>query len=144
MAGVTASAGRRRPTDLRPGRAASGVLSTYDHGQPSSPGGPLAVAVPVYALAMPTFDFALLRVDRDEDPTVVEGFFRTVEWPAIPREDESVEIADNLEPQTVESVGYNLDGFATVVVGRAVLDDLQAVQLRKAGWRVSRLRDGRP
>jgi len=93
---------------------------------------------------MPTFDFALLRVDRDEDPTVVEGFFRTVEWPAIPREDESVEIADNLEAQTVESVGYNLDGFATVVVGRAVLDDLQAVQLRKAGWRVSRLRDGRP
>jgi len=41
--------------------------------------------------------------------------------------------------QTVESVGYNLDGHPTVFVGRVVLDDLQAAQLRKAGWRVRRL-----
>ena len=74
---------------------------------------------------------------------MVEALFRTAEWPAIPREDESVEIVDNLEAQSVESVGYDLDGYATVVIGRVVLDDLQAVQLRKAGWRVSRLCDGR-
>jgi hypothetical protein len=108
-----------------------------------SPAGPQHVTFPVYALAMPTFDFALLRVDRDEDPTVVEGLFRTVDWPVVPREGEGVEIADDLEAQTVESVGYDLDGYPTVVVGRVVLDDLQAAQMRKAGWRVSRLRDGR-
>ena len=92
---------------------------------------------------MPTFDFALLRVDRDEDPTVVECLFRTVKWPVIPREGEGVDIADDFEAQVVESVGYNLDGHATVFVGRVVLDDLQAAQLRKAGWRASRLLDGR-
>ena len=108
-----------------------------------SPGGPLHVTLAVYALAMPTFDFALLRVDRGEDPTVVECLFRTVKWPVIPREGESVEISVDLEAQTVKSVGYNLDGYATVVVGRVVLDDLQAAQMRKAGWRVSRLRDRR-
>lgn len=92
---------------------------------------------------MPAFDISFLRVDRDENPTMVDGFFRTVEWPVIPREGEGVDIADDLEAQTVESVGYNLDDYATVVVGRVVLDDFQAAQLRKAGWRVSRLRDGR-
>ena len=97
----------------------------------------------MYALAVPTFDFALLRVDRGEDPTVVECLFRTAEWLVIPREGEGVDIADDFEAQVVESVGYNLDGYATVVVGRVVLDDLQAAQLRKAGWRVSRLRDRR-
>ena len=108
-----------------------------------SPGGTLHDVFPVYALAMPAFDFALVRVDRDEDPTVVEGYFRTVDWAVVPREGEGVEIADDLEAQTVASVGYDLDGYATVVVGRMVLDDLQAVQLRKAGWRVSRFRDRR-
>jgi hypothetical protein len=92
---------------------------------------------------MPTFDFALLRVDRDQDPIVVECLFRTVDWPVIPREGEGVDIAGDLEAQAVESVAYDLDGYPTVVVGRVVLDDLQAIQLRKAGWRVSRLRDGR-
>ena len=52
-------------------------------------------------------------------PTVVEALFRTVEWPVIPREGESVEIAGTLEAQTVDSVGYGPDGYTTVVVGRA-------------------------
>ena len=85
---------------------------------------------------MPTFDFALLRVDRDEDPTVVECLFRTVKWPVIPREGESVEISVDLEAQTVESVGYNLDGVPSAHLGRVVLDDLEMVQLRRTGWRV--------
>jgi len=37
---------------------------------------------------------------------------------------------------TVESVGYDFDGYANVFMGRIVLDDLQAAQLRKPGWRV--------
>ena len=108
-----------------------------------SPGGTPDDVFPVYALAMPAFAFALMRVDRDEDPTVADGYFRAVDWPAIPREGEGVEIADGLDAQTVESVGYDLDGHPTVFLGRVVLDDLQAAQLRKAGWRASRLLDGR-
>lgn len=27
-----------------------------------------------------------MRVDRDEDPTVVEGYVRTVDWSVLPRE----------------------------------------------------------
>jgi len=36
----------------------------------------------------------------------------------------------------VESVGYNLDGVPSAHLGRVVLDDLEMVQLRRAGWRV--------
>lgn len=90
----------------------------------------------VYAVAMPTLDISLMRVDRDEDPTIVEAFFRTVEWPALPREGEGLDIGAGLDPATVESVGYDFDGDPNVFVGRIVLDDLQAAQLRKLGWRV--------
>jgi DNA polymerase elongation subunit (family B) len=86
---------------------------------------------------MPDFDIAFMRVDRNEDPTVVEGYSRTVDWPVPPREAESLDISAELEPVTVESVGYDSDGYPTVFVGRVVLDDLQAAQLRKLGWRVS-------
>lgn len=85
---------------------------------------------------MPTLDITFVRVDRDENPTVIEALFLTVEWPVMPREGEGVEIIEDLEAQTVESVGYGVDGHPLVHLGRAVLDDLQVAQLRKTGWRV--------
>ena len=62
-----------------------------------------------------------MRVDRDQDPTVVESFLRTVDWPALSREGEGLELGADLDPVTVESAGYGFDG-------------LQAVQLRRLGW----------
>jgi hypothetical protein len=88
---------------------------------------------------MPTFDIAFMRVDRDEDPTRVERFVRTVEWSVVPREGEGLDISEALDPVTVESVGFAFDGYPTALVGRVVLDDLQAAQLRKLGWRASQL-----
>jgi hypothetical protein len=85
---------------------------------------------------VPTLDITFLRVDRDQKPTVVEALFLTVDWPVMPRESEGVEIIEDLEAQIVESVGYRVDGHPLVHLGRAVLDDLQVAQLRKAGWRV--------
>ena len=92
---------------------------------------------------MPTFDITFMRVDRDEDPTAVEGFFRTVDWAVLPREGEGLSISEELGAVTVESVGFDFDGYPTVFAGRAVLDDLQAAHLRKVGWRISRLPFGR-
>jgi hypothetical protein len=87
-------------------------------------------------LAMSTFDISFMRVDRDQDPTMVEAFFRTVDWPLLPRDGEGLDLGADLDPVTVESVGYDIDGYPNVFVGRVVLDDLQAAQLRKLGWRV--------
>ena len=84
---------------------------------------------------MPAFDISFMRVDRDEDPTIVEGLFRTVDWPVLPREGEGIDIGNDC-PVTIESVGYGFDGNPNVFLGRVVLDDLQAAQLRKLGWRV--------
>jgi len=92
--------------------------------------------------AMPAFDISFMHVDRDDDPTVVEGFFRTGDWPALPREGEGLDLAKGLDPQMVESVRYDLDGHPTVFVGRVVLDDLEAQLLRKAGRRVTPLPGG--
>ena len=91
---------------------------------------------------MPSFDITVLRVDRQENPTVVEALFLTVDWPVMPREGEGLDITEDLA-QTVESVGYNLDGHPTVFIGRVVLDDLQAAQLRKVGWRTTIVRSDR-
>ena len=87
---------------------------------------------------MPTFQISFMRVDRDEDPTIVESFFRTVEWPALPRVGEGIELGNDC-PVTTESVGYDFNGYPNVFVGRVVLDDLQAAQLRKLGWRMEPL-----
>jgi hypothetical protein len=87
---------------------------------------------------MPTFQISFMRVDRDEDPTVVESFHRTVDWSLLPREGEGIDLGNDC-PVTVESVGYDFDGYANVFMGRIVLDDLQAAQLRKLGWRVEPL-----
>ena len=54
---------------------------------------------------MPIFDISFMRVDRDEDPTIVEALFRTVDWPALPREGEGLGISPKLDPATVESDG---------------------------------------
>ncbi|HEY5529627.1 MAG TPA: hypothetical protein VIL51_09300 [Thermoleophilia bacterium] len=97
----------------------------------------------VYGVPMPLFDIAFLRVGRDENPTVIEAFFLTVDWPFIPREGEGVEILVDFEAQKVESVGYGVEGDPLVHLGRVVLDDLQAAQLRKAGWRASPLASSR-
>jgi hypothetical protein len=35
----------------------------------------------MYPVAMPTFDISFTRVNRDEDSTILDRFFRTVEWP---------------------------------------------------------------
>jgi hypothetical protein len=91
---------------------------------------------------MPPLDITFLRLDRDDDPTVVEAFFRSVDWLVMPREGEGLEIHPEQDPVTVESVGYGFDGYPTVMVGRVVLDDLQAAQLRKVGWRVVPLPGG--
>lgn len=96
----------------------------------------------VYPVAMPLFDITFLRVDRDENPTAMEVLSRTVDWPAVPREGEGVETADGLDAQTVESVGYDLDGMPNVHLGRVVLDDLEVLQLRKVGWRAAQLPGG--
>ena len=53
----------------------------------------------------------------------------------MPREGEAAEILEDFEAQTVESVGYGIDGHPLVHLGRVVLDDLQVKQLRKMGWR---------
>jgi len=92
---------------------------------------------------MPLFDITFLRFDRDDDPTAVEAFFRTVDWPVMPREGEGLAISEGFDAATVESLGYDFNGYPTVHVGRIVLDDLQAAQLRKVGWRVRRLSFGR-
>jgi len=91
---------------------------------------------------MPSFDITCLRVDRDENPTVIEALFLTVSWPVMPREGEGVDVTEDLA-QAVESVGYGLDGHPTVFIGRVVLDDLQAAQLRKVGWRTTIVRSDR-
>jgi hypothetical protein len=44
---------------------------------------------------MPVLSLSLLRVDRDESPTVMEVLFLTVDWPFLPREGEGVEILDD-------------------------------------------------
>jgi hypothetical protein len=85
---------------------------------------------------MPLFDLSLLRVGRDASPTILEALFLTADWPFLPREGEGVEILEDVEAQTVESVGFGVDGNPLVHLGRVVLDDLQVKQLRKAGWRV--------
>jgi hypothetical protein len=92
---------------------------------------------------MSGFGITLMRVARDEDPTIVEGFFRTVDWPVFPREGEGLDVGAGLDPVIIESVGYSFDGYPTVFAGRVVLDDLQAAQLRKLGWRVSPLQFSR-
>ena len=86
---------------------------------------------------MPIFDITFLRVDRDESPTTMEVLSRAVDWPLVPREGEGVEVAEGLDAQTVESVGYDLDGMPSVHLGRVILDDLETAQLRRAGWRVA-------
>jgi hypothetical protein len=53
-----------------------------------------------------------MRVDRDEDPTVVEGLFRTVDWPTLPREGEGIGLGNDC-PVTVESVGYDFNAAPT-------------------------------
>jgi len=87
---------------------------------------------------MPTFQISVMRVDRNEDPTIVESSFRTVDWPALPREGEGPDLGNDC-PETIESVGHDFDGYPNVFIGRVVLDDLQAAQLRKLGWRVEAL-----
>ena len=62
-----------------------------------------------------------------------------LDWPCLPREGEGLDIAEDLDPVTVESVGCDLDGHLTVYVGRVALDDIQVAQLRKAGWRMTRI-----
>ena len=87
---------------------------------------------------MPTFQISFMRVDRDQASTLVERFFRTVDWPALPREGEGLDLGNDC-PVTIESVGYDFNGYPNVFTGRVVLDDLQAAQLRKLGWRVESL-----
>ena len=87
---------------------------------------------------MPAFTISFVRVDRSEHPTVVEAFFRSVDWPTLPREGEGLDIGGD-NAQTIESVGYDFDGSPNVLMGRIVLDDLQAAHLRKLGWRAETL-----
>ena len=46
-------------------------------------------------------------------------------------------ILEDFEAQTVESVGYGVDGDPLVHLGRVVLDDLQVRLLLKSGWRIA-------
>jgi len=91
---------------------------------------------------MPAFLITIFRVDRDEGPTAMEVLSRAVDWPVVSREGEGVEVAEGLDAQTVESVGYDLDGVPSVHLGRVVFDDLEVLQLRKAGWRAAQLPGG--
>ena len=87
---------------------------------------------------MASFAFSFMRVDRDEHPTVVEMYFREVDWPCVPREGEAVDLGIDLSVP-VFTVGYDFEGRPGVVLGRVVLSDLQALQLKKVGWRVEPL-----
>jgi len=58
-----------------------------------------------YPSATPLFDISFIRVDRDDKPIVIEALLLTVDWPVLPREREGVDISEDLEAQTVESVG---------------------------------------
>lgn len=51
----------------------------------------------------------------------------------MPRAGQGLEIGPELDPVTVESVGYDFDGYSNVSAGRVVVDDLQAAQMRKLG-----------
>ena len=84
---------------------------------------------------MTAFGLSLQRIDRDENPTTMEALFLTVDWPFLPREGEGVEILEDWEAQTVDSVGCGADGSPLVHLGRVVLDDLQVKQMRKMVWR---------
>jgi hypothetical protein len=86
--------------------------------------------------------FTMLRVDRDKSPSAIDVLSRAVDWPVVPREGESVEISPGQNVQTVESVGYDLDGLPSVHLGRVVFDDLEMLQLRKAGWRAAPMPGG--
>ena len=65
---------------------------------------------------MPVFDFAFLRVDRDESPTAMEALLLTVDWLGMPREGEGLDIAEDLDVRTAGSVGHDLDGHRVVGV----------------------------
>lgn len=82
---------------------------------------------------MPIFDITFLRVDRDKDPTVMEAMYLIVDWPVMPREGESLEIAKDLDALEVESVGFGIDGKPSIYAGRVVVDDLRVERLRRAG-----------
>ena len=57
-----------------------------------------------------------MRIDRDEYPTIVEAFFRTVDWPFLPREGDGLDFGNDC-PVTIESVGYGFDGYPNVFMG---------------------------
>ncbi len=81
----------------------------------------------------------LLHAGRSRrDPTILESFVRAVDWPLLPREGEGLDLGEG-GAVTVESVGYDIDGYPNAFLGRLVLDDLRAAQLRKLGWRASPL-----
>jgi hypothetical protein len=44
---------------------------------------------------MPAFNISFMRVDRDQDPTIVESFIPAVDWPLLPREGEGLDIGEN-------------------------------------------------
>lgn len=56
-------------------------------------------------------------------------------WLCLPREGEGLDIAGDLDPATVESVGGDLDRRPTVYVWRVAADDIQVAQLRRVGRR---------
>jgi hypothetical protein len=66
---------------------------------------------------MPTFEISFMRVDRNDEPTVVEAFSRTVDWLVLPREGEALDIGEGIDPVTVESVGYSIHGYPNVCEG---------------------------
>jgi hypothetical protein len=90
-----------------------------------------------YDVSMPIFDLCLFRLDRDHGGADV--LYLMVDWPFLPREGEGLDIAEDMDAQTVESVGYDLDGYPTVYMGRVALDDIQVAQPRKAGWRMTQM-----
>ena len=63
---------------------------------------------------MPVFDIAFLRVDRDESPTAMEALLLTVDWPVMLREGEGLDIAEDLDVQTADSVAHDLDEHPVV------------------------------
>ena len=65
----------------------------------------------------------------------MELYLRSVARPLVPREGEAVYPGSDVSAP-VFSVGYSFDGEPGGVLGRLVLTDLQAAQLKKAGWRV--------
>jgi hypothetical protein len=54
---------------------------------------------------MAIFDISFMRVDGDNDPTVIEGFFRTAGWAALTRDGVGLDMGAKFDPTSLRVSG---------------------------------------